>query len=144
MSIFKSIGTKLKRVISLNNLTRAATGQFTAIGSDVIRVATTKSPAEIKLASKSTEQVMQPFEMSAQVKTVLDAKGTTFKDAVSSKLAANPTVQNVSDMFTMTYLKSMWIEKRNWIIGAFVFVVLAIVGWKVFKKPSAKRATRRR
>jgi hypothetical protein len=53
MSIFKTIGSKLKRVISLKNVISAATGNFTAVTADMARVMTTKSPSELKKEADS-------------------------------------------------------------------------------------------
>jgi hypothetical protein len=144
MSIFKTLGSKLKRVISIKNLTNVATGQFTAIGADLVRVATTKSPAEIKKGLASTEQVAPNFAIPKEVNTILDSKGAQFKTAVSTALAQNPTVQNVSDMFTKTYIQSMWLKYKNWIIGLIATLVMVFIGWKIFKKPAVKRGRTRR
>ncbi len=144
MSIFKTIGTKLKRVVSLNNLTKAITGNFTGIGQDVVRVMTTKSPSEIKKGLVSTEQVVPAFTIPPEVNTIIASKETQYKSAVSSKLAENTAVQNVSDMLSKTYLNAMWLKHKNFIIGLGATFVLVLIGWKILKKPSVNRARRKR
>lgn len=144
MSIFKTIGTKLKRVVSLNNLTKAITGNFTGIGQDVVRVMTTKSPSEIKKGLVSTEQVVPAFTIPPEVNTIIASKETQYKSAVSSKLAENTAVQNVSHMLSKTYLNAMWLKHKNFIIGLGATLVLVLIGWKILKKPSVNRARRKR
>jgi hypothetical protein len=145
VSIFKSIGSKLKRVVSLNNIKRAVTGNFTAIGADVVRVATTLSPAEQRAkdaGQSNTEQAFSVAPLSAEVNTFLDAKGEQYKSAVAGKISQNPTFQGLTDILAKAGVQTMWVKYRNWIIGAVVSIILFIVGWKILKK--GKNVTRAR
>lgn len=142
MSIFKTIGAKLKRVISLKNLTNAVTGNFTAIGADVVRVASTKAPTKNGVVSK--EQVAKNFVIPDEVNDVLIAKGEQYKTAVASKIASNETAQAVTDIFTKAYFQAFWIKNKSVIIGALVFLGISFTAWKVLKKPTSKRGVRKR
>ena len=152
MGFFKSIGKKLKRVVSLKNLTRAVTGQFSAIGKDVIRVATTNSPAENRaieaaaIAKAQAENVPYvpapapaPVVLPKMLETMLDGQGQEFNSQLTTKLAQNPQVQNLTDTLVSTGLKAYWVKYRNWIIGFLVALLLFFVGrWAFFSGKSRK------
>lgn len=131
MSIFKTLGNKLKRVVSLNNLTRAVTGNFTAIGADVTRVMTTTDPN--KPANPESNVAMSTFSIPQPITDVLAAKDAQYDKNVQDSVASNPTVQKWANNATMIAIKAFWLKNKNWVIGAVLSILLFIVGWKLLK-----------
>lgn len=145
MGFFKNIGSKLKRVISIKNLTNVATGQFGAVAKDALRVATTNAPTSKGAGFTPDNMFLNPsLQVPQSVIDVADAKGKVFYNKVTKTIADEPAVQNVSDFFTKTYLQSMYEKYKTWVILIFVAVVSFIL-YKVFgKKKTATRARVRR
>lgn len=140
MGFFKSIGNKLKRVVSIKNLTNAVTGNFTAIGKDVVRVATTSDPKKSPSVPDTTI-VPLGYTLPQPVQEVLKAQDEKYKTNVINSVASIPVVQDTNSFFSKVYLQSMWLKYKNWIIG-FLCVVGVILLWKfAFSK---KKSTRRR
>jgi hypothetical protein len=137
MSIFKTIGNKLKRVVSINNIKRAVTGNFSAIGADVIRVATTLSPSEQRAKDAGQTVDATTFNvapLSADLASFVDDVGSNTSNKLANSLSKLKPVKDISSLATSVYLKAMWEKYRNWIIGFFVSLILFIVGWKILKK----------
>lgn len=129
MGFFKSIGTKLKRAISIKNLTNVATGNFSAVGQDLIRVATTE---KIKDANGKVTIVPNGFSKTPvvipdAVNAVLNSEGAKFNQKVVSAVASNPTVQNATDLLTKIGIQAFWNKNKNWIIGLGASIVLFVV-----------------
>lgn len=151
MGFFKKIGSSLKRVISIKNITRAATGQFGAIGKDVLRIASTEDPAEVRRKQAEaqakgetyTPAVVQPVQMPALVENILDSKGADFNTSLTSKLAQNKVVQDLTSTAVNTGIKAYWQKYKTWIIGfLFALVMFFSLRW-VFKKASGSGKRRK-
>lgn len=152
MGFFKKLGSKLKRVISLKNVTRAATGQFGAIGKDVIRVVTTNSPAEIralKAAAEAKGQVFVPppvktVEIPAPIESVLDAQGSKFAYSTAKALSKNETVQNATSFLTKVGLQTFWENNKKWLYWV-IGLIFALIMFLTFRWAfrSAKGGKRR-
>lgn len=137
MGFFKSIGNKLKRVVSIKNLVNGVTGNFTAIGSDVKRVMTSEDPK--KKAVNTLTDVN--FTIPQPVQDVLKAQDATYKTNVLNSIASIPVVQDANTFMSKLWLQSQWLKYKNWIIG-FLAVLTVFLVWKFgFSK---KKNTRRR
>jgi len=156
MGFFKSIGKKLKRVISIKNLTNVATGNFSAVGKDLVRVATTNSPAENRAieAKLQAEAIalnlpyvapapVSPVQLPKMLETVLDGQGAAFNGQVTTKLAQNTQVQNLTDTLVSTGIKAYWEKYKNWFLGFLVTLLLFFtVRWAFFSGKSRKGGRR--
>jgi hypothetical protein len=129
MGFFKSLGTKLKRAISIKNLTNVATGNFSAVGQDLIRVATTEkitdSNGKVTIVPNGFSKT--PVVIPDAVSAVLDSQGAKFNQKVVSAVASNTTVQNATDLLTKIGIQAFWNKNKNWIIGLGASVVLFVV-----------------
>lgn len=149
MGFFKSIGKKLKRVVSIKNLTRVATGNFSAVGKDILRVASTDNLGKDPITGRSiivpagSDLKAKPLEMPKVVETVLDAKGAELRQDVIDSLSKNKAVQDATDMVAKTALKAYWTKYKNWFIG-FLVALLMFFGlrWLFFSKGKKSRARR--
>ena len=153
MSIFKTIGAKLKRVVSLKNVINGVTGQWTALGADVVRVATTQNPADkAKVAAGvvsgvpyvSNDVPYSSFALPQLANDYLTVAGAKQKQAFETAVASNSTVQDVVDSALSISIKAFWLKRKNWIIGAGCVLVASVVAWKVFGKKSASKGRARR
>ncbi|MDD5151420.1 MAG: hypothetical protein PHC28_13260 [Flavobacterium sp.] len=137
MGFFKGIGNKLKRVVSIKNLTRAVTGNFSAIGADALRIAKSKDPNATK-NSPATVEIAQHYEIPSYANDVLDSVGKAASDKISKVLSDSKFVKDNSDSVNKFVFKvwwdTNWSKYKNWIIGFFVSLILFIVGWKLLKK----------
>ncbi|WP_310560616.1 hypothetical protein [Flavobacterium sp.] len=147
MSIFKTIGTKLKRAISLKNVINAATGNFTAVSQELMRVATTKAPPKNGATVPSTEQVFSSLEMPSAVNDYLIAAGAkqkaTATNAIANSLLVQDNVGNVNRFLSSVWLKATWIKYKTWFIICGL-AVLGLIGWKMFSKKSTSKGRVRR
>lgn len=151
MGFFKKIGNKLKRVISIKNITRAATGQFGAIGKDVLRVASTEDPKEVRAkqaaaAAKGQTYTPAPVkvaEMPKEIEVILDSEGQTFKKNLLKQASDSGVVQDASSFAINTALLAYWKKYRAWLIGLlFALIMFFSLRW-VFKKSSRSGKSRR-
>jgi len=138
MGFFKSIGNKLKRVISIKNLVRGVTGQFGAIGADAIRVATTTDPKKGKSVPDAT-LIPVNYAIPAPAMDVLNAQGSIFAKKVVDSVAGVPVVQNTNAFMSKIYIQSMWIKYKNWIIGFLIVLVTTLTIWKLTKSKTRGR-----
>jgi hypothetical protein len=157
MGFFKSIGNKLKRVVSIKNLTNVVTGKFSAVGADILRVTKTKSPAVIKAEQEAAAKANMPLSVSSvdtslvpanatlpvQVQEVLAQADANYQTNLINSVAAIPAVQDVNTFLSKLYLQSMWTKHKNWIIGFIVAVILFFVGKKLFFSKGSKGGSRR-
>jgi hypothetical protein len=144
MGFFKNIGSKLKRVISIKNLTNVATGQFGAVAKDALRVATTNAPVKKGAGTTVDTTFLNPnTQIPPQAMSVIEGQGKVFGAKVSQAISGEPAVQNVADFFTKTYLQSMYEKYKTWVILIFVSVVSLIL-YKVLGKKKSTRARVRR
>lgn len=135
MGFFKSIGNKLKRVVSIKNLVNGVTGNFSAIGSDVKRVMTTADPKKpVNTLTDVNFTVPQP------VQDVLKTQDSLYKTNLVKSVASIPLVQDANTFMSKLWIQSQWLKYKNWIIG-FLVVVLSFVLLRkfVFKKHSDGR-----
>ncbi len=142
MSIFKTIGNKLKRVISLKNVISAATGNFTAVAADAKRIMSTPDPKRKTPAS----QVVLPLEIPKEVNDIIESQGAIYQNTLSKKIAASKLVQsNVNDansLFTKIWWQATWQKNKTLIIIVLV-AIASLIGWKVFAKKQSKSRVRR-
>lgn len=147
MSIFKSIGTKIKRVVSLKNVMNAVTGNYVGIGQDILRVASTQAPQKGGQAVASQEQTIQVSDIPAPVQQMLQSVGKTQSAKLSAKIAATPLVQDNIDGANSFALKvwwdGMWIKYKTYIL-ALGGLIVALIGWKLLtkNKTTARRGRR--
>lgn len=130
MGIFKKLGTKLKRVVSVKNLINVGTGRFDLVAKDAVRVATTEAPA--KKGDPYTPDVtfLKPtFQIPAPAMDVIEGQGKAFGAKIVTAITKESGVQNTSDFFTKVYLESMYLKYKTWIM----VVVAAIVGFVLYK-----------
>lgn len=129
MGFFKSLGTKLKRAISIKNLTNVATGNFSAVGQDLIRVATTEKTKDAngKVVIVPNGFSKTPVVVPDAVKAVLDSEGAKFNQKVVSAVASNETVQNATNLLTKIGIQAFWNRNKNYIIGLITAIVLFVV-----------------
>ncbi|TRX06196.1 hypothetical protein [Flavobacterium gawalongense] len=141
MGFFKSVGNKLKRVVSMKNLVSGVTGNFSAIGKDIVRVATTTDPKKGK-SVVDTSVVAKGFQLSPQVEQVLKSQEQIYADNIVNSVASIPAVQDANSFMSKLYIQSMWLKYKNWFIGlgavVFVFVLLKFV----FSKKNNRRTRR--
>lgn len=132
MGFFKQAISKVKRVVSLNNLTRAITGDFVGIGKDAMRIVTTQAP--VKGVSAPDTTFLKDASIPKPVLDVLTQKGADFKALVTAKTAEIPVVTKIGDYFTSAYLKAKYTQYKTyiWIV---VGLVVVYVAWRKLRKP---------
>lgn len=156
MSIFKTVGNKLKRVVSLKNVINGVTGNYSAIALDAKRVLTTKSPSELKkeadakLAGQSyapQEVAYSTFEIPSMVTTALDNAGSKQASATISKLASSKLAQdniNPANAFlSKLWFQTTW-EKNKTIVIVVGVAIAGFIGRKVFAKKTTSKGRARR
>lgn len=129
MGFFKSLGSKLKRVVSIKNLTNVATGNFSAVGQDLIRVATTEKvkDANGKFTIVPNGFSKTPVVIPDAVNAVLNSEGAKFNQKVVDAVASNSTVQNATNLLTKIGVQAFWNKNKNWIIGLSASILLFVV-----------------
>ena len=145
MGFFKSIGTKLKRVISIKNLTNVATGNFSAVGQDVIRVATTnvKKDATGKSTIVQNGLSKTPVVMPQELADIANAEGQKLNQKLVDNLAKNDAFSNATTFITKAWIQAQWLKYKNWLIGFGVAVLMFIIVKKtMFSGKFNKRARR--
>lgn len=144
MSIFKTIGNKLKRVVSLKNVISAATGNISSVVSDAKRVATTPDPRRKNTAAQS----VLPLPDTSMLEMAAVQKDATYKENLSDSIASAKIVQDnvnsVNDFFTKTWIKATWQKNKGLILGIGA-VLVGLVSYFAFfrKKPTGYRARKR-
>jgi len=137
MGLFKQLGSKLKRVISLKNLVNVGTGNFSAVAKDAVRVATSNAPLKKGDPFTVDTTFLKPdYIIPVPAMDVIEAQGKVFGSKVSTIIAKQSAVQNTNDFFTKVYIESMYMKYKNWIMVA-VAIVVSFVLYKVLrsKKP---------
>ncbi|WP_395048587.1 hypothetical protein [Flavobacterium sp.] len=156
MSIFKTIASKVKRVVSLKNVMNAVTGNYVGIGQDAVRIATTKAPPSKAQKAQalptatpyvSTEQAFDTFEMPATVNDYLAVSGAKQKAKVTNAIANSPLAQDnvgaLNNFVFSVWLKASWIKYKTWIIIGGV-AILGFIGWRMYSKKSTSKGRARR
>lgn len=142
MGFFKSIGKKLKRVVSINTLTKVATGNFSAVGAEILRVASTDKVKDPETGKMVVVPSGKKIEISPLVNDILNSEGDKFGKKVVSSVAKDKTFSALTDMLTKAGIKSQWDKYKNWILGFLVSLFLFfVVKWAFFRKKN-KRARR--
>lgn len=141
MSFIKTIGNKLKRVVSLKNAVSLVTGNYGAVTADIKRVMTT--PDKKQPNNPAANVVLPSFEIPPLIDSALKQQVENLSAKTANTLASSKLVQDnvnpVNGFFTKVWFKATW-EKNKVLIIALCVAIFGFVGWKLFKKP--KRATR--
>ncbi|QKJ63830.1 hypothetical protein [Flavobacterium sp. M31R6] len=151
MGLFKKLGEKVKRVVSIKNVIGLATGNYLGVAKDAMRVATTNKPK--KAVGEPTvltpdETFLSPTTQLPQVvQDTLITKGAEQTNKMVAKLATNKDVQNAADQSTgflsKVYLSAMYEKHKTliWVAGA--SLVAFVVYWFGFRNKTAQRGRRR-
>lgn len=141
MSIFKTIGNKIKRAVSLKNAVSLVTGNYGALTADIKRVMTT--PDKKKPNNVAANVVLPTFEIPPLIDSALKQQVENFSAKTANIMASNKFAQDnvnkVNGYFTKVWFKATW-EKNKVLIIAVGVAIVGLVGWKLFKGP--KRAKR--
>ena len=136
MGFFKDIGNKLKRVVSVKNLVRGVTGNFSAIAEDAKRVMTTEDPK--KVAKQVNSLTNKAFEIPQPVTDIVKQADANYQANLVASVASIPAVQNANAFMSKLWIQSMWGKYKTQIllicgaIGAFLV-------WKYGFKNNRKR-----
>lgn len=140
MGFFKSIGNKLKRVVSIKNLVNGVTGNFSAVGKDIVRVVSTEHPKK-KAIEPINSLTQKGFVLPPPVAEILESQDKLYQTNLVKSVAELKPVQDLNSWFTKVWFQSQSLKYKNWIIG-FLAVVTVFLIWKFgFSK---KKNTRRR
>lgn len=139
MGLFKKLGSKLKRVVSIKNLVNVATGNFSAVAKDAVRVATTNAPVKGQPSTFDATFLPADYAIPPPVMQVVESQGKAFGQKVTSAIATVPQTQQVTSFLTGVYAESMFIKYKNWIY-VIVGIIASFILYKVLgKKNTAKR-----
>jgi hypothetical protein len=139
MGIFKKLGSKLKRVVSIKNLVNGVTGNFSAIAKDAIRVATTEAPVKnnagvVQNAGAVDTTFLKPdYVIPPVAMDVIEGQGKAFGAKVATAVAKETAVQGTTSFFTSVYLQSMYQKYKTW-ITLFFALLGAFILYKVLRK----------
>lgn len=143
MSVFKTLGNKLKRVVSLKNALNLVGGKYVDVLGDVKRVATTGKPKGKSIASQAT---FKNFEFPTEVMEVALTKERDFVNNVSKSIASSKIVQDningTNRFMTKVWWQATWTKNKKMILIVAGLVVV-FVGYKFMNKPQ-RRIVRRR
>lgn len=149
MGFFKKIGEKVKRVVSINNIMAAATGNFTAVAKDALRIATTNAPTKDNSTFTPDNSIVPVNTVIPDpVQNILTAKGAQQQQKAVDFFATKPQVQDganqMTGFMTKVYWQSMWLNHKNTIL-AVGGVIVAFIVYKVgfSQKGTSKRRARR-
>ncbi|PIF34661.1 hypothetical protein CLU81_5322 [Flavobacterium sp. 9] len=143
MGLFKKIGQKIKRVVSLKNVINTVSGNFGAVAKDAVRIATTEKPTK---EAPVINQVVSPTPVviPQTILDIADAQGAKFSQNLTSKIAKTDTAQDASSFLAKIGMQSLYEKYKTWItVGA--LALLAFILWRVFghKKGTARSRARR-
>ena len=138
MGFFKNIGNKLKRVVSIKNLVRGVTGDFSGVGADVKRVMSTPDPK--KAVNSLTDENFQVPDMVTDVLKSQDAK---YQANVINSITDIKAVQDANVWFTKLWFQAQWKKHQNWIYG-FIFVLVSFLLLRKFVFKPALRTRKRK
>lgn len=147
MSIFKTLGQKIKRVVSIKNVLNAATGNFTAIASDAKRVLTTQAPIKKGSVNTPIEKTFVSYDTPSFVNDILTVKGKDFNQRLIKTVSSSNLVQDnigqTNGFFAQIWANATWIKYKTWFIAGFVLIG-ALIGWKLYSKKGNSRGRVRR
>lgn len=148
MGIFKKLGSKLKRVVSIKNLVNGVTGNFGAIAKDAVRVATTEGPKKnvsgvvIDAGGVDTTFLKPNYQIPAPAMDLIEGQGKAFGAKVATVVSSQSAVQNTNSFFTKVYLESMYLKYKTW-ITLFFALLGAFILYKVLRSGKTKTRARR-
>lgn len=137
MGFFRDVGNKLKRVVSVKNLVRGVTGNFSAIAEDAKRVMTTEDPK--KLSKQINSLTDKAFVIPQPVVDVVKQAETNYTNNLINSVASIPAVQDTNVFMSKLWIQSMWNKYKTQILlvlGALGLFLLLKFG---FKKDNRKR-----
>lgn len=151
MSVFKTIGTKVKRLASLKNVINAVSGNYAAVGKEALRVASTKAPAKKGVTNvglnASEEQTIKAYEIPTTVQQMLNTAGAKQAKKTSQLLANTPFVQDnldTANKFALSvWWDATWLKYKHFILAGLALIAV-FIGWKVLGKKSGSRGRARR
>lgn len=142
MGFIKTIGSKLKRAISIKNAINTVTGNFSAVGKEVLRVSTTKDP-NAKKNSAPVKNLPANTVIPPMIQSILEVKGAQQAQKITNTLAGIPAIQDANSFLSGIYIKSLWLKYKTTIIGiASVALVILLLKKFVFSS-SSKRGVRK-
>ncbi|CAN1538311.1 hypothetical protein MCETHM1_01652 [Flavobacteriaceae bacterium] len=142
MGFFKDVGNKLKRVVSLKNVVRGVTGNFSAVADDVKRVMTTQDPRTVKNAVAVNSLTDKNFVIPEPVQDVLKAQDSTYQQNLVKSIASIPAVQDANTFMSKLWIQSQWLKYKKWIIAGAVLLVGFLVWFFKFRKKHARKRSR--
>lgn len=127
MGFFKSIGNKLKRVVSVKNLVRGVTGNFSAIAEDAKRIMTTEDPKKVSAQVNSLTD--KNFEIPQPVTDIIKQADANYQANLVASVASIPAVQDANAFMSKLWIQSMWGKYKTQIllIGC---AIVALLVWK--------------
>jgi hypothetical protein len=144
MGLFKKIGQKIKRVVSLKNVINTVSGNFGAVAKDAVRIATTEKPTKEAPTVNQVVSQSSPVVIPQTILDIADAQGAKFSQNLTSKIAKTDSAQDASSFLAKIGLQSLYEKYKTWItVGA--LALLAFILWRVFghKKGTARSRARR-
>lgn len=144
MSILKTLGNKIKRVVSLKNVMNAVTGNYVGIVADAKRIATTKDKHSKTQASQQVIAVPDTAIIE-QAAANLDAR---FKGNVTTAIAESKIVQDningTNAFLSKLWFQATWKKNKGLILGAGAVIVGLISYFAFFRKNHTSQRGRRR
>lgn len=144
MGFFKSLGNKLKRVVSIKNALNVVSGKFADVGKDILRVATTEkitdSNGKVSIVPNGFSK--SPVIMPTPVTDILNSQGQKVSAQIVTAIADNSTTQTAVDLLTKVGLQAFWTKHKNWIIGLAASILVFIVVKMTFFRKNKGRAKR--
>ncbi|MGL2994562.1 hypothetical protein [Flavobacterium sp. TSSA_36] len=131
MGFFKDATNKLKRVVSVKNLVRGVTGNFSAIAEDAQRVMTTEDPK--KVAKQVNSLTNKTFAIPQPVSDVVKQAETNYTNNLINSVAGMPAVQDANAFMSKLWIQSMWNKYKTQILlfgGALVALLVLKFGIK--------------
>jgi hypothetical protein len=128
MGFFKNVGSKLKRVISIKNALNTVTGNFSAVGKDLVRVASTPDPKKPivigqKIVNSYPALIAPNTVIPKPIQDLLVTQGAKQQSKIADVLANDTTFQGVTDVLTKAGIQAFWIKNKVWFIGAGVVII---------------------
>jgi hypothetical protein len=140
MGLFKTVGSKLKRVVSIKNLVRGVTGNFSAIGEDALRIVNSSDPKSTPVNPVVYNQPQ--MQMPPVVADVIKSQEMKYKKNVVDSIAKIPAVQEGNNWATKIYLKAMFLKYRTYLIGLGLFVGVLLI-FRLLKGKNGARPRKR-
>ncbi|TRX16735.1 hypothetical protein [Flavobacterium franklandianum] len=144
MSIFKTIGNKLKRVVSLKNAISAVTGNYGAVVADAKRVMSTP---DSKRKNPASQVVLPVTELPKEIDQLINNQANLYQDNLAKSIGKSKLVQDningTNALFSKIWFQATWEKNKKYLIWVLMAVAL-FIGWKLYKKSSTSIRGRRR